>query len=90
MKGSNVPLTNTAAHDAPYLPGEVALEPGVYLVMHYQHRLYHYVTITAGEKFPACSGCGDRVRFRLFPRADAIQQDADFAPGRKLKLVKTK
>jgi len=90
MKGSNLPLTDTAASDAPYLPGEAAHEPGIYLVMHYRHLLYHYVTVTAGEKFPACAGCGDRVRFRLFQCSDTIQQDPDFAPRRKLKLVKTK
>lgn len=56
----------------------------MYWVHHYQHRMSHLSYLKAGENFPACIKCGQRVRFEPAPEptaADHISLDADFRTG---------
>jgi len=66
-----------------FKPGEKAPQSGIYKVLHYQHRLYHEVTILAGQPLPACRRCGQDVRFLLVSAAVPVEDDADFqaSPG---------
>jgi hypothetical protein len=66
-----------------FKPGEKAPQSGIYKVLHYQHRLYHEVTILAGQSLPACRRCGNEVRFQLVSFASPVDEDADFklSPG---------
>ena len=64
----------------PFRPGQTVPESGRYWVRHYQHRLPQLVHMTAGDMFPRCKKCKDRVTFE---RADgeekAIREDHDLA-----------
>jgi len=54
----------------------------MYWVHHYQHRISHLSYLKSGENFPACTKCGERVRFELAPEptaADHISLDLDFS-----------
>jgi len=64
-------------------PGEKAPQSGIYKVLHYQHRLYHEVTVLAGQSLPSCRRCGKDVRFQLVSSATPVEDDADFqqSPG---------
>jgi len=62
-------------------PGSSVPQSGAYWVHHYQHRMSHLVYFQAGERFPQCMKCGQRVRFELAPdhqRAEHISLDLDF------------
>jgi hypothetical protein len=66
-----------------YKPGDRVPEQGIFWVHHFQHRLAHPVEI-AGEAFPSCRTCGERVRFEkatIRPRSSAepIGNDVDFS-----------
>ena len=53
----------------------------MYWVHHYQHRMSHLSYLKSGENFPACTKCGERVRFEPAPEpttADHISPDPDF------------
>ncbi len=61
--------------------GDLAPDSGVYSVVHEDHRPTHAATVFKGERFPACSRCGDRVRFVLSRPAVLISEDLDFLQG---------
>lgn len=73
----------TAMAENVFKPGEKAPQSGIYKVLHYQHRLYHEVTILAGQALPTCRRCGKDVRFQLASPATPVEEDADFkqTPG---------
>jgi hypothetical protein len=72
----------TAMAENVFKPGEKAPQSGIYKVLHYQHRLYHEVTVLAGQSLPSCRRCGKDVRFQLVSSAVPVEDDADFqAPG---------
>lgn len=77
----------TAMAENVFKPGEKAPQSGIYKVLHYQHRLYHEVTILAGQSLPSCRRCGQEVRFQLVSSAVPVEDDADFktAPGGESK-----
>jgi len=76
-----MPVTTMAENV--FKPGETAPQSGIYKVLHYQHRLYHEVTILAGQSLPECRRCGQEVRFQLVSSAVPVEDDADFqaSPG---------
>jgi hypothetical protein len=61
-----------------YKPEEQVPHSGLYLVIHREHRANHEATLFAGERFPACTHCGEKVRFQLMRAAVPISEDADF------------
>jgi hypothetical protein len=63
--------------------GSRAPQSGIYLAVHYRHRLPHEITALEGERFPTCAHCGERVRFELLHPATHVASDHDF------KRVKT-
>jgi hypothetical protein len=63
-----------------FKPGSAVPQSGAYWVHHYQHRISHLVHFSAGERFPECVKCGQRVRFELAPDhqdAEHISFDLD-------------
>ncbi len=52
-----------------YSAGESVPDPGIYRVVHYQHRMPHLVTFSPETTvFPDCNYCGSRVCFEpMFP-----------------------
>jgi hypothetical protein len=54
-----------AARPAPFKPGQIVPECGLYCIEHNAHRLMHMVTLAANTRFPRCKRCGDAVRFTL-------------------------
>lgn len=59
--------------------GETVRQTGIYEVVHDRmHREHHDVVMLAGDTFPACETCDQRVRFRLVRTAPYIFQDEDF------------
>lgn len=48
-----------------FRPDEVVERSGIYEAFHASHRITHEVTLIAGQSFPHCSRCKDRVRFEL-------------------------
>ncbi|HST78384.1 MAG TPA: hypothetical protein VLN58_07830 [Verrucomicrobiae bacterium] len=64
-----------------FKPGSCVPKDGMYWVYHYQHRISHLSYMKAGESFPSCVKCGERVRFEAAPEhqaADHISHDVDF------------
>lgn len=53
-----------------YRTGLIIPQSGIYKVTHSRHRLPHEVTLLAGEVFPRCSSCGDKVQFQLITAAN--------------------
>jgi len=64
----------------PFRPGQSVPESGAYWVRHYQHRLPQLINLKAGDVFPRCKKCGERVTFE---KADGnekgLLQDHDLA-----------
>ena len=59
--------------------GETVKESGIYEVIHdATHRASHDVVMLAGDVFPPCETCEQRVRFQLVRTAPYIFQDDDF------------
>ena len=65
--------------------GERVLSDGVYTVTHHGHRGSHKVILNAGENFPPCNICKDRVIFEFAchvggnpHNAEHIRHDRDF------------
>jgi hypothetical protein len=59
--------------------GDAVKESGIYEVLHdREHRAAHDVVMLAGDAFPPCETCEQKVRFRLLRTAPYIFQDADF------------
>ena len=48
-----------------FRPDAVVERSGVYEAFHASHRITHEVTLIAGQRFPNCSRCKDKVRFEL-------------------------
>ena len=46
-----------------FRPGECVARSAIFRVYHDSHRLMHEVTLRAGDVFPRCRQCGERVRF---------------------------
>ena len=64
-----------------FKPGTAVPKNATYWVHHYQHRMSHIAFLRAGEVFPQCMKCGQRVRFELSPdsqQAGPISEDPDF------------
>ncbi len=62
-----------------YKPGDIVRESGIFEVLHdREHRASHEVVMVAGNAFPPCDTCKDRVRFRLVRTAPYIFRDQDF------------
>ena len=62
-----------------YKAGEPVVQTGIYEVTHDRgHRATHDVVMLAGDIFPACETCEQRVRFRAVRTAPYIFQDEDF------------
>jgi len=62
-----------------FQPGAPISESGIYEILHERdHRTSHEAVMIAGDSFPECDTCRDRVRFKLVRTAPYIFQDADF------------
>lgn len=64
-----------------FKPGSPVPKDAMYWVHHYQHRVSHLSYLRAGENFPVCTKCGERVRFEVAPEhstAAHISLDSDF------------
>jgi len=62
-----------------FRPGSPITESGIYEILHERdHRTTHEAVMIAGDSFPECDTCRDRVRFKLVRTAPYIFQDADF------------
>ena len=48
-----------------YKPGDNVEMPGIYRVVHREHRRPHETSFRDDEVFPICKKCGDKVRFEL-------------------------
>ena len=57
------PLMATATAKS-YKPGEPIPASGIYQVIHKTHRRAHENIFAAGEIFPPCKRCGEKVRFQ--------------------------
>ena len=53
------------AENSQFKPAERVLCTGLYRATHDKHRLIHEVTLTAGDEFPCCTQCANKVRFVL-------------------------
>lgn len=63
-----------------FRPGQSAPETGRYWVRHYQHRLPHLIEMKAGEVFPHCKRCKDKVTFERADGKDKVlREDQDLA-----------
>jgi len=62
-----------------YKPGDTVKQSGIFEVVHdAEHRVAHEVVMIAGDAFPNCETCDQKVRFRLVRTAPYIFQDQDF------------
>jgi len=59
-----------------FTPGQRVPQSGVYRVHHDSHRLMHQASLRAGEIFPRCRQCGNKISFELVHRL----QDAEVLP----------
>jgi hypothetical protein len=83
LKGGGERPPHRRSHFEPrlFLPGEPVRETGIYEVLHdREHRAAHDAVMHAGDPFPTCETCHDRVRFRLVRTAPYIFDDEDFEP----------
>ena len=62
-------------------------QTGIYTVYHYQHRMPHAGLLVAGQLFPTCRQCGNRVRFELLSNAQPISLDSDFTGAHLLSAL---
>lgn len=51
-------------------PGEQVRTPGIYKVLHHEHRQAHNVVLRTSDRFPLCQKCGSHVRFELIHAAE--------------------
>jgi hypothetical protein len=56
-----------------FTSGQIVPSSGIYTVTHAEHRLPHLVTLLEGQRFPACSKCGEAVRFQLVRSVSGLQ-----------------
>ncbi len=71
--------------DELFQPGDAVSTAGVYQLLHYRHRLPHEAIILQGQSFPACSECGNNLRFRLVRAALPIEDDRNFRVAKSHK-----
>jgi hypothetical protein len=64
--------------ESQFKPGEVVPYSGVYRISHVEHRAQHEGILLKGQVFPACTACGEHVRFQLMQAANPIEQQPDF------------
>jgi hypothetical protein len=57
-----------------FKPGMTVAASGVYEAFHGSHRISHEVPLIAGQQFPFCSRCKDRVRFELVKANPALNE----------------
>lgn len=62
-----------------YAPGERVPLPGVYRVIHEEHRPMHLVSAMKGDEFPVCRKCKRAVRFQLWMEVEYLTRDWDLA-----------
>jgi hypothetical protein len=62
-----------------FQPGMTVPRSGLYQVHHDAHRQAHAVMAVAGNKFPSCRHCGDRVQFAPLFAGEPIETDHDLA-----------
>lgn len=68
--------------------GQKCLRSGRYTVHHYQHRLAHSVLVFAGDEFPQCLNCGERVHYSIEGEIGMLSDDPDFRhPARQKKAA---
>ena len=60
-----------------FTTGESVAESGIYSV-HHPHSLPLQVTLLAGQLFPRCSKCSDKVRFQLARANPELDVRKDF------------
>ena len=74
------PRTRHQRDDGPrFKPGDPIKETGISEVIHNRaHRTAHEAVMLAGDYFPECDTCFERVRFRLVRTAPYIFDDTDF------------
>ncbi len=82
-QGGQSPRGPRSGHGRPngdtFRSGESVQQSGIYEVVHdATHRDSHDVVMLAGDIFPPCETCAERVRFQLVRTAPYIFQDADF------------
>jgi len=65
-------------HTGPFRSGTQVPTTGVYTATHYRHRLPHDVLVVAGDLFPECRRCGQRVSFSMSQAIISIDADRDF------------
>jgi hypothetical protein len=70
-----------------FAPGQCCPRSGRYTVRHYQHRLWHSAVVFAGEEFPRCHRCGDRVRYVLEEAIAGLAEDPDFSSTSRKKAA---
>jgi len=63
-----------------YVVGEHICITGMYEAAHLGHRLPHLIWLRAGERFPRCLVCDDRVIFRFHHRAEQPHKKDVLAP----------
>ena len=82
-KGGQTPRGTRSGHARgngdTFRSGDKVKESGIYEVLHDRdHRTAHDVVMLAGDVFPPCETCDQKVRFRLVRTAPYIFQDSDF------------
>ena len=82
-KGGQTPRGSRSGHrrgnGETFRSGDIVKQSGIYEVLHdREHRAAHDVVMLAGDAFPPCETCEQKVRFRLVRTAPYIFQDADF------------
>ena len=82
-KGGEAPRGPRQGHSRPssdsFRTGDAVKQSGIYEVIHdAAHRVAHDVVMLAGDVFPPCETCAERVRFQLVRTAPYIFQDDDF------------
>ena len=81
--GEKRPLRHHGHESRFFLPGEPIRLTGIYEILHDRdHRAAHEAVMHAGDFFPDCETCRDRVRFRMVRTAPYIFDDEDFEPER--------
>lgn len=61
-------------------PGQTVPDAGRYWVRHYQHRLPQLIQMKAGDIFPHCKKCNDKVTFEKADGKDKVlHEDHDLA-----------
>src|SRR3954469_9281312 len=66
-----------------FRPGAPISQSGIYEILHERdHRTSHEAVMIAGDSFPECDTCRDRVRFKL------VSHGTLYLPGRRLRRIR--